>query len=356
MNLAILPLERLLRHPVTSADGASPAGPVVDRRGRQLLDLRLSVTDRCNFHCVYCRPHEDGAPKSAPAEASTLLDFPTLTEIARAFVELGVTKVRITGGEPLLRPKLVTLIEALSRLGIPDLCMTTNGSLLARNAKALKDAGLKRVTVSLDAIDELTFRRTTGGATSLPRVLEGIDVARKHGLGPVKINQVVKRGLNDHTVLAMADWARREGLELRFIEYMDVGRAHAWRADDVVTAKEIRQLLQTRWPMEAAPSDDPRAPATRYRYRDGGGYVGFVASVSEPFCGTCTRARVTAQGRLHTCLFSPFGVDLADVLRNGRDLKRHIQRIWQWREDRYSEFRDQLHPSQVGPEMIAMGG
>jgi cyclic pyranopterin phosphate synthase len=320
------------------------------------LDLRLSVTDRCNFHCVYCRPQRDGAAKKADLQRESLLDFGTLTDITRAFVELGVTKVRITGGEPLLRPKLVTLVEALSRLGVEDLCMTTNGSLLSRHAKGLKDAGLRRVTVSLDAIDEVTFRRATGGATSLSRVLEGIDAARKSGLGPIKLNQVVKRGLNDHTVLPMAEWARREGLELRFIEYMDVGRAHEWRAEDVITAKELRQQVETRWPLESAPSADPRAPATRYRYRDGRGFVGFIASVSEPFCGTCSRARVTAQGRLHTCLFSPFGVDLAILATSGGDLKRHIQRLWGWREDRYSEVRGSLHETQIGPEMIAMGG
>jgi cyclic pyranopterin phosphate synthase len=331
-------------------------GPVLDRRGRPLLDLRLSVTEQCNFHCVYCRPHQEGGAPSARHEASSRLDFPTLTAITRAFVELGVTKVRVTGGEPLLRPKLVTLVEALSRLGIADLCMTTNGSLLARHAKALKEAGLGRVTVSLDAIDEVTYRRATGGATALARILEGIEAARACGLGPVKINQVVKRGLNDHTLLATAEWARREGLELRFIEYMDVGQAHSWHECDVVTAKEIRELIETRWPIEAANAEDPRAPATRYRYRDGRGYVGFVASVSEPFCGTCTRARVTAQGRLHTCLFSPFGVDLASIAGSDAELKRHIQRVWHWREDRYSELRDQLHPNQVGPEMIAMGG
>lgn len=352
MRLGLVSAERLLaRTPLATVTTAS-ALPLRDLLLRPLTDLRMSVTDRCNFRCSYCMP------ASAPAEtrATGLLDFDELTRIAATFVELGVRKLRITGGEPLVRRDLPTLIARLARLPIRDLCMTTNGSLLSRHAEALVAAGLKRVTVSLDAIDELTFRRITRGRTSLKTVLGGIEAARRSGLAPVKINMVVQRGINDHAILDMASWARREGLELRFIEYMDVGCTNGWRIEDVVTAAEILETLQQRWPLVSDASSRGDAPAERFHYRDGAGVVGFVASISQPFCGACSRARITAAGQLHSCLFAESAMDLGRVMRDGGDVANAITRWWQSRSDRYSELRARIAAPQRRPEMSMVGG
>jgi cyclic pyranopterin phosphate synthase len=328
---------------------------LVDRLSRPLSDLRLSVTDRCNFRCGYCMPRSKvGLLATAPRDQ--LLTFEELTKVAAAFVELGVHKLRITGGEPLVRRELAKLVAMLSRLGAADLCMTTNGSLLATHARALASAGLHRVTVSLDSLDEKTFRTMTDGHTSVTTVLRGIDAARTAGLEPLKINMVVQRGVNEHCILPMAAWARRERLELRFIEYMDVGCSNGWRPNDVFTAAEICALIHRTWPIEPQPPESTGAPAERYRYTDGGGTFGTVASISRPFCGSCARARVSSKGVLYSCLFAPTGIELAQPLRSGVDLRRTIAGFWRARRDRYSESRAGGKVHGPRPEMSAIGG
>lgn len=301
-------------------------------------------------------PRTKVGPVVSPKGRHQLLNFDEIEQVVRAFVDLGIGKLRITGGEPLVRRELAKLVQRLSRLAIPDLCLTTNGSLLEGQAQALADAGLRRVTVSLDAIDELTFRRITDGRTPLSRVLAGIDAARRAVLGPVKINMVVTRGVNEHSVLPMADWARREGLELRFIEYMDVGSNDRWRAADVLTAAEIRNRICQIWPIDPIPSEDASHTAERFQYRDGGGQIGIIAAISRPFCGGCTRARVSSQGELYPCLFASSGLDLATPLRAGSDLGPIIADFWQRRRDRYSELRVDTPLRRSRPEMSAIGG
>jgi cyclic pyranopterin phosphate synthase len=291
-----------------------------------------------------------------PTSRDERLTLDELASMTHAFVSLGVTKVRLIGGESLARPDLAQLVERIAAMGDLDLCLTTNGSLLTERARALADAGLKRVTVSLDAIDELTFRRMTDGKTPLHRVLAGIDAARSVGLAPIKINMVVLRGVNDHAIVPMARWARREGLELRLIEYMDVGRTNGWQPSDVVTADETRQRIDAELPLDPAFTEPDSAPAKRYRYRDGRGIVGFISSISEPFCGQCTRARVSSRGELFTCLFGSRGHDLASPLRAGEDLRPLITAVWQHRSDRYSELRAEMTRIAPRPEMSAIGG
>jgi len=332
------------------------APPVLDALLRRLTDLRLSVTDRCNFRCTYCMPRSNLGPVVGPRPQESLLSFEELTEIAAAFVDLGVRKVRITGGEPLVRRDLPRLVEQLRRLEIAELCLTTNGSLLAAQARDLAAAGLDRVTISLDALDEPTFQRISDTHTRLAKVLAGIDAARASGLAPLKINMVVKRDVNEHSVVPMADWARREGLELRFIEYMDVGCSNGWRRRDVVSAREIRERIHAHWPLEPAESHDPYAPAVRLRYRDGGGHIGLIASISEPFCRSCTRARVSSHGEFYTCLFASSGFPLAPLLRDGSALRSAILDVWRDRSDRYSELRAASAGAQPRPEMSAIGG
>jgi cyclic pyranopterin phosphate synthase len=285
-----------------------------------------------------------------------LLDFDEILQIARAFVDLGVQKIRLTGGEPLVRRDLSVLVARLAELRVHDLCLTTNGSLLSEQAPALKAAGLRRVTVSLDALDQATFHRVTDAHVPLSKVLRGIDVARRHGLLPLKINMVVQRGLNDHAILPMAAWARSEGLELRFIEYMDVGCSNGWRERDVVSAREIRDRVHALWPMELVGSADPNETAERFRYLDGRAEVGFIAAVTQPFCRGCTRARVSSRGELYPCLFATTGVDLAAPLRQGEDVRHIIAETWQGRSDRYSELRSTIERQQARPEMSAIGG
>jgi cyclic pyranopterin phosphate synthase len=279
-----------------------------------------------------------------------------LERIAQSFVELGVRKLRLTGGEPLLRRDLPQLVERLARLELQDLCLTTNGSLLKNLAPALVSAGLRRVTVSLDAIDDATFQRMTDSGVALSRVLEGIDTARSVGLAPVKINMVVQRRVNDHCIIPMADWARREGLELRFIEYMDVGHTNGWRRSDVVEASEILEIIRAHWPVRPSEDDRRYDTAERYAYADGSGHFGIVASISKAFCGECTRARVSSSGAFYPCLFAPSGHDLATPLRQNQDLTAIIARLWQGRNDRYSELRATTPANRPRPEMSSIGG
>lgn len=352
----LVSVRNLLGRPSIGARATVASTPVLDQRGRPLADLRLSVTEHCNFHCSYCRPRGAHGPSAFDAAHGGALSVDELHAIASAFVALGVRKIRVTGGEPLLRKDLAQLIERLACLELDDLCLTTNGSLLGPQAQSLARAGLQRVTVSLDALDEITFRRMTDGAIPLSQVLRGIDEARRTGLEPVKINMVVRRGVNEHAVLPMAAWARREGIELRYIEYMDVGGTHGWRMEDVVTADEILQAVGRVWPLEPTSSTRGSHPAERYRYDDGAGYVGIVAAISRPFCGTCTRARISSRGLFYPCLFASSGTDLVRPLRAGTELRSIIAELWSSRADRYSETRSPELERKPRPEMVMIGG
>nr|PZN31934.1 MAG: GTP 3',8-cyclase MoaA [Actinomycetota bacterium] len=331
---------------------------VQDRLGRPLRDLRISVTDRCNFRCTYCMPKEVFGPDHRFLPRDQLLGFEEMVTVVRAFVERGVTKVRITGGEPLLRKgieKLVGMVAAID--GVEDLTLTTNGSLLARKAEALAAAGLRRVTVSLDALDDPTFMAMNDVGFPVSAVLEAIDAAAAAGLGPVKVNCVVKRGVNEHAVLDMARHFRGTGHIVRFIEFMDVGSTNGWRMDDVLPASEILETIHREFPLVEIPPNYPGEVATRYRYADGAGEIGVIASVTRPFCGTCTRARVSAEGVLYTCLFAVAGTDLRGPLRAGEDVGEIIDRVWASRADRYSEIRTANTPRRRIPvEMSYIGG
>lgn len=325
---------------------------MLDRLQRPVRDLRISVTDRCNFRCRYCMPQEVfGAGFQFLARAE-LLSFEEITRIARLFALSGVAKLRLTGGEPLLRRDLPTLVAMLAKIdGIDDLALTTNGSLLARWAEELAAAGLSRVTVSLDALDDPTFKAMNGVRVGVARVLEGIAAADAAGLGPIKVNMVVKRGVNEHAVTEMAEYFRHRGHTLRFIEFMDVGNTNQWRRDEVVPAEEIRDRLAARWPLEPVAAAYPGEVAARYRYLDGAGEIGFINSVTQPFCGACTRARLSADGGLYTCLFASSGSDLRDLLRGGasdEDLAERIRGVWEARADRYSELRAGMVAGTVG--------
>lgn len=352
----LVSVEQLLTRRSPARDEEATERPVVDRLARPLSDLRLSVTDRCNFRCRYCLPRSKTGPVVPPTRREALLNFDELATIARVFVEIGVKKLRLTGGEPLVRRDLASLVARLSRLSIQDLCLTTNGSLLAGQAQALADAGLRRVTVSLDAIDEATFQRMSDARTPLANVLAGIDAARSVGLHPIKINMVVERGINEQSIVPMAAWARREGLELRFIEYMDVGCRNGWRVDDVVSVADIHSRIHSIWPIASVPPNPRNETAERFRYLDGHGYIGMISSISKPFCGGCTRARVSSRGELYPCLFASRGLDLATPLRAGEDLSSLIASFWRRRSDRYSELRGTLPTNLPRPEMSAIGG
>ncbi|MDH3519367.1 MAG: GTP 3',8-cyclase MoaA [Myxococcales bacterium] len=317
--------------------------PTTDQLGRPLRDLRISVTDRCNFRCPYCMPAEIYGEKYHFLPRPELLSFEEIERLARLFVDLGVAKIRITGGEPLLRHQLPGLIERLAALrGVRDLALTSNGALLAEQAKSLADAGLSRVTVSLDSHDAAVFRRMSGRDASPSAVLEGIEAAEAVGLGPVKINCVVMRGVNDDGLVELARRMRGTGRILRFIEYMDVGTLNDWDVARVVTAKEIVERIDAALPLVPAEPNYRGEVARRYVYRDGGGEIGVIASVSQPFCGDCTRARLTTEGKLVTCLFASDGVDLRAPLRAGESdaaLLERIAGVWSRRSDRYSEER-----------------
>jgi GTP 3',8-cyclase len=353
-----------MARPQDGPEAAATPSPIVDRLARPLHDLRISVTDRCNFRCAYCMPRELFGPDFEFLPRSEILTLEEITRVARAFVAHGVEKLRITGGEPLVRRDLPTLVRMLATIdGVKDLSLTTNGSLLAARAADLREAGLRRVTVSLDSLDEETFGRINGVGFSAARVVEGIERAREVGLAPVKINMLVKRGVNESSVLPMVRWTRERGHILRLIEFMDVGHSNGWRLDDVVAAEEIVALIDAAHPLEALPPNYPGETATRWRYRDGAGEIGLIASVSRPFCGSCTRARLSADGNLYTCLFASKGTDLRAVLRGGAsddDVSALVGRLWGARDDRYSELRfeqtDGLAPEGSRVEMYSMGG
>lgn len=352
-------------HDLRAPDGPGESRPssgevVTDTLGRRLRDLRISVTDRCNFRCVYCMPREVFGPDFQFLSRSEVLSFEEILRLTRIFVEAGVEKVRITGGEPLLRREVETLIAMLASLeGVRDLTMTTNASLLAGKAEALKRAGLDRVTVSLDALDDGVFRAMSDVQIPVRTVLKGIEVAAAAGLTPVKVNMVVKRGANEDQVLAMCEHFRGSGHILRFIEFMDVGNSNAWRLEDVVPAREILAEIHARWPIEPAEPNYVGEVARRYRYTDGAGEIGIIASVTQPFCTSCNRARLTADGELFTCLFGTRGHDLRRLLRDGasdEQLAETVRSIWSIRGDRYSELRSLATVGLPRVEMSRIGG
>jgi len=330
----------------------------LDTLGRPLRDLRISVTDRCNFRCVYCMPKEAFGRDHAFLRRDQLLTFEEVERVTKVFVGLCVRKVRITGGEPLLRRDLPVLVEKLAALGDLDLTLTTNGALLSHNAAALASAGLSRVTVSLDSLDDAVFRAMNDVDFPVDRVLEGVEAAAAAGLA-VKVNVVVKRGLNDGSVVDMARHFRGTGHALRFIEYMDVGSTNGWRMDDVVSAAEIVSAIGAEFPLEPLEPAYRGEVARRFRYVDGAGEIGLIASVTQPFCGDCTRARISADGRIYTCLFAVRGHDVRRLLREGvsdDELRDAIDGIWALRDDRYSEIRTAGTASLRKVEMSYIGG
>ena len=330
----------------------------VDTLGRPIRDLRISVTDRCNFRCAYCMPKTVFGQEYRFMDRKELLTFEELERVARTFASLGVEKVRLTGGEPLLRKELERLVERLATIDGLDLTLTTNASLLAKKAGLLRDAGLQRVNVSLDSLDDATFMRMNDVEFPVARVLDGIRAAADAGLA-VKVNAVVKRGVNDAGVVDMARYFRGTGHTLRFIEYMDVGTTNGWRLDDVVPAAEIVERIDAVFPLEAVDPAYRGEVAERYRYVDGQGEIGVIASVSKPFCGDCTRARISAEGKLYTCLFAARGTDLRALLRSGatdEELAAAIASVWTRRADRYSEIRTERTSELPRVEMSYIGG
>jgi len=333
---------------------------VLDTLGRPMRDLRVSVTDRCNFRCVYCMPKEVFGRDHAFLPRAEILAFEEIERVVRAAVALGVRKVRLTGGEPLVRRNLEALVAMLAEIeGIDDLTLTTNASLLADRAQLLADAGLHRVTVSLDALDDPTFQAMNDVGFPVSRVLDGIAAADAAGLGPIKVNAVIRRGLNEHAVLDLAERFRGTTTTVRFIEYMDVGHTNGWRLDDVVPAAEVIASIDARWSLQPVASDYRGEVAQRYRYRDGGGEIGVISSVTQPFCGDCTRARLTADGQLFTCLFATSGHDLRALVRSGAsdvELAEALRVIWAGRDDRYSELRTLETVDLPKVEMSFIGG
>ena len=340
------------RIPAIPASLTAPTGLLSDTLGRPLRDLRISVTDRCNFRCNYCMPSEIFDKDYAFLPQSSLLSFEEITRIAKIFVAHGVEKIRLTGGEPLLRKNLEVLIGMLAQLQTPegkplDITLTTNGSLLARKAQSLKDAGLKRVTVSLDALDDAIFRGMNDVDFPVDDVLKGIEVAHQVGLAPVKVNMVVKRGTNDNQVLPLARHFRHSGAVLRFIEYMDVGATNGWRMDEVMPSSQVIEHLNEEFPLAAINPNYSGETAERWRYLDGSGEVGVISSVTQAFCGECNRARLSTEGKLFLCLFASQGHDLRALLRGNfadEQIAAAIGPIWQARTDRYSEIRAALPP------------
>lgn len=341
---------------------ADPAAPLQDRLGRSLHDLRISVTDRCNFRCIYCMPRSVFGDDHAFLPRKELLSFEEIVQVARRFVAAGVRKIRITGGEPLLRRNIEHLIGMLAELGV-ELTLTTNGVLLPKMARALRDAGLNRVTVSLDALDDTVFRRMNDADFPVARVLEGIAAAAEAGLGPIKINMVVKRGTNDGEIEPLAAHFRHSGHILRFIEFMDVGASNGWKMDEVLPSHEVITRIDRLFPLQAIDPNYPGEVAQRWRYQDGGGEIGVISSVTQAFCSTCTRLRLSTEGRLYTCLFARQGYDLRALLRDGNAASTTEQRIdaaiaalWQGRADRYSEIRTAATAAERKIEMSYIGG
>ncbi len=334
-------------------------GEPLDTFKRPLRDLRVSVTDRCNFRCVYCMPKEVFGKDFQFLPRAEILSFEEIERLVRVFVGLGVRKVRLTGGEPLVRRNIERLVEMLAKVSDLDLTLTTNGSLLAGKARALRDAGLKRVTVSLDSLDDDVFKSMNDVDFPVSRVLEGMDAAEAVGLAPLKVNMVVKRGLNEHSILPMARFFRGTGRILRFIEYMDVGSSNGWRLNDVVSAREIVAAIDRELPLEPIEKNYPGEVAERWRYRDGSGEIGVIASVTQAFCADCTRARLSADGSLYTCLFATQGHDLRGLVRgemNDAQIADAIAAIWTSRDDRYSELRSEETVGLKKIEMSFIGG
>ncbi len=334
-----------------------------DTLARAMRDLRISVMDRCNFRCPYCMPRETFHEQYRFLGSHERLSFDEIVRLARLFVQLGVRKLRLTGGEPLLRANLPDLIGDLTAIaGVEDIALTTNGVLLARYASELKAAGLRRVTVSLDSLDESVFARMSGGFGGVAEVLDGIEHARRAELTPIKINAVIQRGINDHTALALVERFRGTGVIVRFIEYMDVGNRNHWRSELVVPSKELAARIAERWPLEPLEPSYHGEVARRYAFADGQGEVGFISSVSQPFCGDCTRARLSSDGALYTCLFASNGTSLRDALRGGASddaLLELIRAVWLKRADRYSELRSRMRQGTPEPrkvEMFYIGG
>jgi cyclic pyranopterin phosphate synthase len=344
---------------MTAITGVTSGTTTRDRLKRPLRDLRISITDRCNFRCTYCMPKEVFGKDYQFLERSALLSFEEITRLARAFTRHGVEKVRLTGGEPLIRRNIEQLIAMLAEIPGLDLTLTTNGSSLARKARALKAAGLKRITVSLDSLDDAVFMGMNDVDFPVAKVLEGIDAAAAAGLAPIKINMVVKRGVNEHSMVPMARFFKAQGHILRFIEFMDVGHTNGWRMDDVVTAREIVATLSREMPLEPVDPNYTGEVAERWRYKDGSGEIGVIASVTQAFCRDCTRARISTEGKLYTCLFATGGHDLRALLRNGAsddDLHAAIGKVWTQRADRYSEIRTEKTIPLKKIEMSYIGG
>ena len=338
-------------------------GKTRDALGRPLHDLRISLLDQCNFRCPYCMPEAEFHADYEFLRKQQRLTYEEILRVARVAVGLGVSKIRLTGGEPLLDKNLTDLVSGLAKLpGIDDLALTTNGMLLAPVAGALAAAGLHRVTISLDSLDEEVFRVMSGGRGDLHKVLAGLDAAERAGLSPIKINVVVERGMNDHTVMDLLEYFRGSGHIVRLIEYMDVGNRNGWRMQQVVPSRQLLDEIVKRWPVRRVDQNYPGEVARRYEYVDGKGEIGFISSVTEPFCGDCSRARLSADGVLYTCLFASHGTDLRESLRNGADeeeLTDILSRIWLQRADRYSELRSpelaEAH-MQRKVEMYRIGG
>ena len=358
------------RLPKIPAQLLAPTGLLSDTLGRPLRDLRISVTDRCNFRCNYCMPREVFDKDYAFLPQSSLLSFEEITRLAKIFIAHGVEKIRLTGGEPLLRKNLEMLIEMLAKLQTPagkalDITLTTNGSLLAKKAQSLKDAGLQRVTVSLDALDDAIFQRLNDAEFPVADVLKGIEQASRVGLAPIKVNMVVKRGTNDAEILPMARHFRHSGVVLRFIEFMDVGATNGWRMDEVLPSAQVIERLNAEFPVAALDANYSGETAERWRYADGAGEVGVISSVTQAFCGECNRARLSTEGKLFLCLFASQGHDLRALLRGNyadEQISAAIGPIWQTRDDRYSELRAAM-PADAGPadgkkrvEMSYIGG
>ena len=331
-----------------------------DALSRPLRDLRLSVLDRCNFRCSYCMPEESLNGQLSFLPKKSLLSDDELLRLVAVFTRLGVSKVRLTGGEPLLRPGFCGLVQRIASLpSVEDLSMTTNGVLLPKLAQKLADAGLDRITISLDSLDEAIFAQMSGNRGSPAQVLEGIAAAEVAGFSALKINCVVQRGVNDHTVMDLVEHFRGSGHILRLIEFLDVGGSNDWHKDQVVSGQEWLSRINRRWPLQALERTQPGETAQRFAYQDGQGEIGLINSITQPFCGNCSRARVTAEGMMYTCLFSSKGAALKPLLREPYDpqaLEQFIRRTWAGRDDRYSEIRDLQSPAGKGPEMYRMGG
>lgn len=333
---------------------------LTDQYNRPLRDLRISVTDRCNFRCTYCMPAEIFHERFEFLSKQKLLSFEEIERVTRLIVESGAVKLRLTGGEPLVRQEIEKLVEMLAQLdGVEDLAMTTNAVLLTKKAQLIADAGLQRVTVSLDSLDEEVFQHMNGGRATVADVLEGLEAAERADLTPIKVNTVVQRGVNDHTIVEMAQFCKDKGYILRFIEYMDVGTMNGWRLDDVVPAQEIVERIDASLALEPIERNYKAETALRYRYRDGGGEIGVIASVTKPFCGACSRMRLSPEGELFTCLFATKGTDLKIPMRSGatdEELRQIIAGTWNKRTDRYSEERSAMTKPREKVEMYFIGG